>query len=61
VTQTDILIECTNCGRPGHEAEAEEAGWRYRSDGIDLHPICALCSYLGSLHTAGSDPSGHAA
>lgn len=44
VPQTDILIECANCGRVGHEAAAKEAGWRYWSDGVDLHLICPLCA-----------------
>ena len=43
--QTDIVITCANCGRPVREAEAKEAGWRYWSDGIDLHLICALCAH----------------
>ena len=45
VTQTDIVITCANCGRPGREADPKEAGWRCWSDGIDLHLICALCAY----------------
>jgi hypothetical protein len=43
---TDILIECANCGRPVRESEAEEAGWRFYSDGVgELLPFCALCTY----------------
>ena len=45
MTQTEVLITCANCGRPCREADAKEAGWRYWSDGIDLHLICALCAY----------------
>ena len=44
VAQTQKLIECTNCGRPVREADAEELGWRYWSDGLDLHLICSLCA-----------------
>ena len=46
--QADTLIECINCGRVGHESEAQEAGWRYSSDGTDLDLVCALCAYRAS-------------
>ena len=36
--QTDKLITCANCARPVREGDAKDAGWRYWSDGIDLHP-----------------------
>jgi hypothetical protein len=45
VTQTDIIIMCANCSRPVREADAEQAGWRYWSDGLDLHLICSLCAH----------------
>ena len=45
MTQTEVMITCANCGRPCREADAKEAGWRYWSDGIDLHLICALFAY----------------
>jgi hypothetical protein len=46
VAQTDILIECVNCGRVGPEAGAKEAGWRFYCDGVgELLPFCALCAY----------------
>ena len=42
--QTDILIACSNCGRPAREADVEDLGWRYFSDGVgELHPFCSLC------------------
>ena len=37
-----------NCSRPVREADAEELGWRYWSDGVDLHLICALCATASS-------------
>jgi hypothetical protein len=52
VAQTEKLIECANCGRPVHKAEAKAAGWRYWSDGIDLHLICALCAHREFRHDA---------
>jgi hypothetical protein len=39
VTHTDIVIECANCGRSVRDSDAKDAGWRYWSDGIDLHLI----------------------
>jgi hypothetical protein len=45
MTQTEVLITCANCGRPCREADAKEAGWRYWSNGSDLHVMCSLCSY----------------
>ena len=46
MAQTDILVECVNCGRVGREADAKEAGWRFYSDGVgELLPFCALCAY----------------
>jgi hypothetical protein len=44
VPQTDVLITCANCGRPVHEADAKELGWRFYSDGVrELLPFCGLC------------------
>jgi len=37
------LVICTECGQRVLEEAAEAAGWRYWSDGIDLHPFCAPC------------------
>ena len=45
VAQTEPLLACANCSRPVRERDAESLGWRYWSDGIDLHLICALCAY----------------
>jgi hypothetical protein len=46
VPQTDILITCANCGRPGREPDAEELGWRFYSDGVgELLPFCGLCAH----------------
>jgi hypothetical protein len=44
MTQTDKLIACANCARPVREDDAETLGWRYWSDGLDLHLICPLCA-----------------
>jgi hypothetical protein len=38
-------MACVNCGRPVREADAEDLGWRYWSDGRDLHLICSLCAH----------------
>jgi len=46
VPSTDILIDCANCGRPGREVDAKEAGWRFFSDGVgELVPFCSLCAF----------------
>jgi DNA-directed RNA polymerase subunit RPC12/RpoP len=45
MAHTQKLVECANCGRPVREADAEDLGWRYWSDGKDLHLICAHCAY----------------
>ena len=45
VPQTEPLLECANCSRPVREQDAEALGWRYWSDGEDLHLICALCGH----------------
>jgi hypothetical protein len=44
MTQTEPLIHCANCARPVREDDAKDLGWRYWSDGRDLHPICPLCA-----------------
>jgi hypothetical protein len=31
--------------RTEREADAKDAGWRYWSDGLDLHLICAVCAH----------------
>jgi hypothetical protein len=56
VTQTDPLVECANCRRPVRETDAEALGWRFWSDGIDLHLICALCAYREFRPDAHSEP-----
>ena len=43
--QTEPLLECANCSRPVRERDAESLGWRYWSDDVDLHLICALCAH----------------
>ena len=44
VSQTDVLITCSNCGRPVREADARELGWRVYRDGVgELLPFCGLC------------------
>jgi hypothetical protein len=49
VTNTDILIECANCGRPGRVGGTVENGWRYFRDGVGLLVLlCALCVHLES-------------
>jgi hypothetical protein len=45
VTQTEKLIARANCDRPVREREAEDLGWRYWSDGRNLHLICPLCAH----------------
>jgi hypothetical protein len=45
VKQTEKLVECANCQRQVRQADVEELGWWYWSDGIDLHLICSLCAY----------------
>jgi hypothetical protein len=45
VPQTEKLIACANCARPVREKEVEDLGWRYWSDGRDLHLICPLCAH----------------
>jgi hypothetical protein len=53
VTNTDILIECAACGRPGRVGSTVENGWRYSRDGagnLVLH--CALCVHLDSRRHA---------
>jgi len=38
-------LTCSNCARTIREAEAEAAGWRYRSNGVgDLHVFCPACA-----------------
>jgi hypothetical protein len=44
---TERLVECASCRRPVREADADELGWRYWSDGRGLHLICALCAHRG--------------
>ncbi len=44
VTQTAPLLSCANCSSTIFEREAKAAGWRYWSDGVDLHLICAACA-----------------
>lgn len=42
--QTEMLL-CANCSRPVRKSEANDAGWRYFSDGAgELHPFCGLCA-----------------
>jgi hypothetical protein len=38
-------VTCSNCGRHVREPEAESLGWRYWSDGKELHLICPLCAH----------------
>lgn len=46
MTRPDILIECANCSQPVHEADAEDLGWRFYSDGLgELVPFCSLCAH----------------
>lgn len=45
MAQTENLVACANCARPVREKEAEALGWRYWSDGRDLHLICPLCAH----------------
>jgi hypothetical protein len=45
VTQTEKLLACAHCARPVREREADDLGWRYWSDGRNLHLICPLCAH----------------
>jgi hypothetical protein len=56
MAHTQKLVECANCGRPIREADAEDLGWTYWSDGVDLHLICALCAHREFRPDA---PPGH--
>lgn len=39
------VLTCSNCGGRVPEAKAEDAGWRYYSDGVgELHLFCAVCA-----------------
>jgi hypothetical protein len=38
-------IVCTECHRRMLHEDAEAAGWRYFSDGINLHPYCVACAF----------------
>jgi len=39
----ELLIQCTSCGRHTDEGAAEQNGWGYLSDGVELHPVCPAC------------------
>jgi hypothetical protein len=53
VTNTEILIKCANCGRPGRVGGTVENGWRYFRDGVgQLVLFCALCVHLESRPAA---------
>lgn len=39
------LVVCVTCSRRVNEDDAERLGWRYRLEGTDLRPVCALCAY----------------
>jgi hypothetical protein len=37
----ESLVTCANCEQQIRETEADDAGWRYRSDGVgELHAFC---------------------
>ena len=41
---SDTVLTCSNCAATIDEADADEAGWRYRSDGVgELHVFCDKC------------------
>ena len=42
-SRTETGYRASNCSSPILESETEAAGWRYWSDGFDLHPFCAAC------------------
>ena len=49
MTQTDLLIACSDCERPVRESAAQDLGWRFYSDGLgELRPFCALCARRGA-------------
>ncbi|HXH89413.1 MAG TPA: hypothetical protein VNI55_12505 [Gaiellaceae bacterium] len=38
-------LTCANCASTILQREAEEAGWRFYSDGVgELSPFCEVCS-----------------
>ncbi len=39
-----IDLVCVNCEQKVREADAKDTGWRYWSDGNDLHLTCPLCA-----------------
>ena len=42
----DAVLTCSNCPATILEADADYAGWRYRSDGVgELLPFCGFCEY----------------
>jgi len=38
------FVECAECGRRVIEHEAILEGWRYWSDGEELHAVCPECA-----------------
>jgi hypothetical protein len=48
----ELLIQCSGCGRHADEGAAERNGWKYLSDGPDLHPVCPECLELESRRHA---------
>jgi hypothetical protein len=47
-----LVVRCANCHREVAASIAEEAGFRYWSDGLgELHAMCAECAKRESGHT----------
>lgn len=44
VRASRALLVCSNCCRRVREDDAERLGWRYRLEGTELRPVCALCA-----------------
>ena len=42
----ELLIQCSGCGCHADEGTAEQDGWGYLSDGLELHPVCRACLEL---------------